>query len=30
VLRRLLTAPNRRPVLAVADRGEKLVALLIQ
>ena len=30
VLRRLLTAPNRQPVLAVADRGEKLVALLIK
>jgi S1-C subfamily serine protease len=30
VLRRLLTAPNRQPVLAVADRGEKLVALLIR
>ena len=30
VLRRLLTARNRQPVLAVADRGPKLVALLIQ
>jgi S1-C subfamily serine protease len=30
VVRRVLTAANRQPVLAVADRGEKFVALLIQ